>query len=136
MMLEEGIADRDDPGMALTFRKEELRIAANAIIDIRLHTTGMTEKEAMDLMTRDTFQERVEAEAKLRRARLSSCQLPSYFVGWNAWRRLRRDVEAARGSSFDLRAFHDDVLARGAIPLDALRTLVLGDEAGDATSTR
>ncbi len=136
MMLEQGIVDRDDPGVALTFKKEELRIAANAIIDIRLHTAGMTEKEAMDLMTRDTFQERVEAEGKLRRARLSSCQLPTYFVGWNAWRRLRRDVEAARGRAFDLRAFHDAALAPGAIPLDALRTFLLEDGTGGAVSER
>ncbi|HKN47784.1 MAG TPA: DUF885 family protein, partial [Candidatus Polarisedimenticolia bacterium] len=136
MMLEQGIADPDDPGMALTFKKEELRIAANAIMDIRLHTEGMTEKQAIDLMVRDTFQERAEAEGKLRRARLTSCQLATYFVGWSAWRRLRQEVEAARGASFDLRAFHDEALAQGAIPLDALRMLLLSDEVGGAAPAR
>ncbi len=136
MMLEQGIADPDDPGMALTFKMEELRIAANAIIDIRLHTEGMTDKQAIDLMVRDTFQERAEAERKLLRARLTSCQLTACFVGWEAWRRLRQEVEAARGASFDLRAFHDEALTQGAIPLDALRTLLLGDEVGGAAPAR
>jgi len=127
MMLELGIADRSDPSMDLTFKKEELRIVANAVLDIRLHTAGMTDRQALDLMIRDTFQERAEAEGKLRRARLSSCQLATYYVGWQGWRRLRRDAEAARGASFDLRAFHDEVLSYGAIPLGALRRLVLGE---------
>ncbi len=117
MMLEQGIADRGDPAMDLTFKKEELRIVANAVLDIRLHTAGMTDRQALDLMIRDTFQERAEAEGKLRR----------YYVGWQGWRRLRRDAEAARGASFDLRAFHDEVLSYGAIPLGALRRLVLED---------
>jgi uncharacterized protein (DUF885 family) len=127
MMLEQGIVDREDPRMALTFQKEELRLMTNAILDIRLHAGAMTDRQALDLMTRDGFQEREEADAKLRRAKLSSCQLPSYFVGWRAWQRLRRDVQAARGAAFDLRSFHDEVLSAGAIPMPELRRLILPD---------
>lgn len=127
MMLDQGIVDRDDPKIRLTFKKEELRILANVILDIRLHTMSMTEREAINLMVRDTFQERAEAEAKLRRARLSSCQLATYYLGWSGWRRIRRDIEAARGDRFDLQSFHDEVLSYGAIPLASLRQLLLGD---------
>jgi uncharacterized protein (DUF885 family) len=132
VMLERGFHDGKDPKMTLTFRKEELRVLANAILDVRLHTRGMTDQQALDLMMKDAFQERQEAEGKLRRAKLSSAQLPTYFVGWQAWRGLRRDVEAARGAAFDLRAYHDEVLSYGAIPMRALRRLVLGASGTDA----
>ncbi|HEV8701467.1 MAG TPA: DUF885 domain-containing protein [Candidatus Polarisedimenticolia bacterium] len=128
VMLELGFHDGSDPRMVLTFRKEELRVLANAILDVRLHVLGMTDKEALDLMMKSTFQEKTEAEGKLRRAKLSSTQLPTYYVGWRAWRDLRRDAEARRGASFDLRAYHDEVLAYGAIPMEALRRQVLGSE--------
>jgi uncharacterized protein (DUF885 family) len=124
-MLEQGFHDGVDPRMELTFRKEELRVLANAILDVRLHTLGMTDQEALDLMIKGAFQEKPEAEGKLRRAKLSSTQLPTYFVGWQAWRRLRRDTQAQRGAAFDLRAYHDEVLSYGAIPMSALRRLVI-----------
>ena len=128
VMLELGFHDGSDPRMVLTFRKEELRVLANAILDVRLHVHGMSDKDALDLMMKSTFQEKTEAEGKLRRAKLSSTQLPTYYVGWRAWRALRRDTEARRGASFDLRAYHDEVLGYGAIPMDALRRQVLGTE--------
>jgi uncharacterized protein (DUF885 family) len=131
VMLEQGFHDGRDPQMELTFKKEELRVLANAILDVRLHTLGMTDKEALDLMIKDTFQEKPEAEGKLRRAKLSSTQLPTYFVGWQAWRRLRHDTQAARGAAFDLRAYHDEVLSYGSIPMGALRRLVLAPGAGE-----
>ena len=128
VMLELGFHDGSDPRMVLTFRKEELRVLANAILDVRLHVLGMSDKEALDLMMKSTFQEKTEAKEKLRRAKLSSTQLPTYYVGWRAWRALRKDAEARRGASFDLRAYHDEVLGYGAIPMDALRRQVLGTE--------
>lgn len=128
VLLERGIRDGSDPRMVLTFRKEELRVLANAILDVRMHVLGMSDQEAMDLMMKSTFQERTEAEGKLRRAKLSSTQLPTYYVGWEAWRALRRDAQARRGASFDLRAFHDEVLGYGAVPMEALRRQVLGAE--------
>src|SRR2546425_1064511 len=129
VMQQQGFHDGADPRMALTFRKEELRVLANAILDVRLHTLGMTDRQALDLMIKDTFQERPEAEGKLRRAKLSSTQLPTYFVGWQAWRRLRRDAEArADDASLNLSAFHDRVLSYGAVPMGALRRLVLEED--------
>ena len=44
----------------------------------------MTDKEAVELMEKDTFQEAEEATGKLQRAKLSSAQLPMYFLGEGA----------------------------------------------------
>ncbi|PYS97608.1 MAG: hypothetical protein DMF50_00045 [Acidobacteria bacterium] len=48
------------------------------------------------------------------------------FAGWRAWSQLRRDAEETRGAAFDLRAFHDEALSFGAVPIGALRALLFG----------
>jgi uncharacterized protein (DUF885 family) len=122
MMLDNGYLD-NSPELRLTFLKQVLRVLANAIIDVRLHTLNMTDQEALDLMQKQTFQETEEATAKLQRAKLSSCQLPTYFVGWRGWQRAR---EAWRQShpSFQLQEFHDRALGEGAVPSPALSGLL------------
>ena len=57
-----------------------LRVLANTILDVRLQTMGMREQDAVDLMIKEGYQEKEEATAKLQRAQLSSCQLPTYYA--------------------------------------------------------
>lgn len=113
------------PELRLTFLKEELRVLANAILDIRLHTQEMSDDEALRLMMQETFQEREEAVAKLQRAKLSSCQLPTYLVGWRAWRGLRERYQRAQGPKFQLAEFHRQALSQGAVPMALLETLLM-----------
>jgi uncharacterized protein (DUF885 family) len=122
-MLDEGFLNHS-PEMALTFAKEELRVVANAILDIRLHTMNMTDQEALDLMEKQTFQEQEEANGKLQRAKLSSCQLPMYFLGWRGWLRVRDQYQQAKGASFRLSEFNDRALQQGAVPLTVLEALL------------
>ncbi len=117
------------PELRLTFLKQQLRMIANAILDIRLHTLGMSEREALDLMMHDTFQEREEALAKLQRAQLSSCQLPTYFVGWRDWHRVRDLCRRRQGAAFDLAEFHRAALERGAVPMPVLARLLTAEAA-------
>ena len=122
-MLDEGFLNHS-PEMALTFAKEELRVIANAILDVRLHMLAMKDEEALDLMMKQTFQEKEEATAKLQRAKLSSCQLPMYYLGWRGWTRIRDDYQKAKGGSFNLATFHDSALAAGAVPMPILGRLL------------
>jgi uncharacterized protein (DUF885 family) len=116
---------KDDPGMQLTWYKQLLRVISNTILDIRLQTMNMTEAQAIDLMIRDTYQEKEEAVAKYQRAQLSSCQLPAYFIGWSDWRRLREDAQKSGGTRWNESHFHEAALAPGAIGMDSLRALML-----------
>ena len=102
-----------------------LRGTANTILDIRMQTQNMTDQEAMDLMMNDTFQTQAEAEGKLQRAKLSSTQLPTYFLGNRQWWSLRKKYEAAKGSAFDLQEFHNRALDEGALPLEYLEQVIL-----------
>jgi hypothetical protein len=115
--------DADD--YRITQRKLELRIAANALLDVGLHAGDLDDAGALELLTCTAFQERAEAEGKLVRAKVTSGQLCSYFVGGEELGDLRREVEATAGPGFDVRAFHDGVLSHGtptvSVVRDALR---------------
>jgi len=123
MMSEEGFMD-NSVELRLTFYKQLLRSIANAILDIRLQTMGMTDQQALELMINDTFQEKEEATAKLQRAQLSSCQLPMYFVGLRGWLDRREEYKKRKGSAFVLSEFHDAALKESAVPLPALGQLL------------
>jgi len=73
--------DADDPALMLTHWKFYLRAITNAILDVETHARGMTEAAALDLMVRQGFQEADEAKAKWLRARITSTQLSTYYVG-------------------------------------------------------
>ncbi len=118
MMIDEGYY-KDDPGMQLTWGKQVLRVVANTILDIRLQTMGMTEQQALDLMINQTYQEKEEATAKVQRAQLSSCQLPTYFAGWRGWLRVRE-----QHSGMPLAQFHESALKEGAVTLPDLGSLL------------
>lgn len=122
LMSEAGYLDSVE--MKLTLRKWMLRAIANTIIDIRFHTMNMTEQQALDLMMRGTFQEKEEAEAKIQRAELESCQLPSYFVGWRGWLDVREEYKKRKGAAFNLTEFHDAALQESAVPFSVLSQLL------------
>lgn len=110
--------------LRLTFYKQVLRALANAILDIRLQTMGMTDQQALDLMMKDTYQEKEEATAKLQRAKLSSCQLPTYYAGWKGWVEVREHYRQRSGRSYSLKTFHDSALSQSAVPLPVLDELL------------
>jgi len=112
-------------GMRLTLGKQLLRVLANTILDVRLQTMGMTDQQALDLMINDTYQEKEEATAKLQRAKLSSCQLPTYFAGWKGWVQVRDRYQQKQGSNFSLKEFHIRALNESAVPLPTLQRLIM-----------
>jgi uncharacterized protein (DUF885 family) len=124
VMMDEGFLN-NDPRFRLEMRKIRLRVLANAILDVRMQTMGMTDVQAMDLMTKDAFQTQSEAEGKLVRAKLSSTQLPTYYVGIREWLAFRAKYQAAAGKNFDMLKFHDAVLDQGPLPVAVVETLVM-----------
>lgn len=124
VMMDEGYLN-NDPKYRLVMGKIRLRVLSNAVLDVRMHTMNMTDQQAMDLMTKQAFQTEAEAAGKLRRAKLSSVQLPTYFVGINDWLQLRRDYQAKLGKNFQLAEFHNRVLDEGPLPIMLLRGIVM-----------
>jgi uncharacterized protein (DUF885 family) len=151
VMMDAGFA-ADDPALMLCHWKYYLRCVINARIDVGIHTAGMTEDEAIDLMIDGGFQEEAEARAKWNRARLSSTQLSTYFVGslafWNLEREVRRRAAVASGDprgadavpeprlvggfgetpGFRYREHLEACMNHGGVPMPLLARLVLGGD--------
>lgn len=123
MMSDEGYLG-DSKALRLTMLKQMLRGQANTILDVRLQTMGMSEREALDLMINQTYQEREEATAKFQRAQLSSCQLDMYYAGAKAWLALREHYRQRHPRDYSLKAFHERALNEGAVPLPILDKLL------------
>jgi uncharacterized protein (DUF885 family) len=123
MMVDAGYLGGND-SLRLTLLKQLMRSIANTILDIRLQTMGMTDQQAMDLMTRDTFQEAQEATAKLVRAKLSSCQLTTYYAGLKGWLALRGDFQQRHPGDYSLSSFNERALSEGPVALPDLARLM------------
>ncbi len=123
MMLESGYGN-NDPEMWLMYSKWNLRSVTNTILDYSVHVQGMTEPEAIDLLTRQAFQTAAEAKEKWRRAQLTSVQLTSYFSGYSEIMELREQRRAALGSKFSLKEFHEDFLSYGSAPVRVIKELM------------
>jgi len=141
----------DDPALLLVHWKFYLRAITNAMIDVGIHAGSMTEQEAIDLMVGGGFQEESEARKKWDRARLTSTQLSTYFVGsmemWNLERNLRVRAAVASGDprgaaavpaprvvggfgqtpGFVYRDHLESVIAHGSPPIPLLRRILLGE---------
>jgi hypothetical protein len=130
VMMDEGFLN-NDPRFRMMMRKIRLRVLANTILDIKMQTMNMTDEQAMDLMTKDAFQTDAEAKGKLLRAKLSSAQLPTYYVGIREWFALRKQYQEKAGAAWDMQKFHDMVLDEGALPVPVVGRLVLPTAGGN-----
>lgn len=124
VMMDEGFLN-NDPRFRMVMRKIRLRVLANAILDIRMQTMGMTDGQALEMMTKEAFQTQAEAGGKLTRAKLTSTQLPTYYVGIREWFAFRKNYQAAAGKKFSLLKFHDLALDQGPLPVPVVEKLLM-----------
>ena len=122
-MLNEGFGD-GDLRLRLMQLKFYLRAVANSILDYQMHCTPMTDAAAMKFLTQDAFQSEGEAKLKIIRAKQSSVQLSTYFVGRMAHYRLHQAMARELGDKFDLARYHEAVLSQGSVPVKYLPELV------------
>jgi len=145
----------DDPALMLNHWKFYLRAVTNAIIDVAIHVEGMNEQQAMDLMVAGGFQEQDEARAKWLRARLTSTQLSTYYLGsvgmWDLEVEARHRAAKAAGAGedavpaqrivgglgetpgFDYRRHLESVISHGSPPIKWVRRILAEEaEAGAA----
>jgi uncharacterized protein (DUF885 family) len=95
--------------------------AIRVVLDVGLHTRGMTPAQAVDYMVEHLPIERRSAEAEVRRY----CAWPTYQLCYAVGRRellqLREDWQEATGPDFDARRFHDTLLSYGGLPVSLAR---------------
>lgn len=119
VMLDEGYGN-GDLKLRLNQLKWYLRAVTNAILDYKMHCTDISDEEAIRFLILRAFQSEAEAILKVQRAKQSSCQLSTYFVGRMAFQRLRRRVQNELGDRFELGRFHEAALDHGSLPVKYL----------------
>ncbi len=94
-----------------------IRMAARAVVDVRLHQGRFTLDEAARFYEEQAAMPPAAARAEAVKNSMFPGAALMYLMGHDAILALRRDVQAAQGNRFSLRAFHDALLAFGSIPV-------------------
>jgi uncharacterized protein (DUF885 family) len=95
---------------------EALR-AARLVVDSGMHALGWSRDRAVTYLLEHTTETTARANAEIDRYIAVPGQATAYMIGNLEIRRQRTETEKALGATFDLREFHDLVLADGAVPL-------------------
>ncbi len=93
--------------------------ASRLIVDSGMHGLGWSRQRSIEWLLRTGLSE-TDAVIETDRYIVWPGQALSYMIGMREIRRLRRELEARDGSAFDLRLFHDELIAHGSLPLATL----------------
>ena len=94
------------------------------VVDSGLHALGWTRRQAIDFVLAHTTLTERAAAGEVDRYLAWPGQALSYKLGQLEITALRAEARARQGGRFDIRAFHDVVLAQGGLPLVTLREVV------------
>lgn len=109
-----------DPYARIGTLSDEMLRAMRLVVDTGIHAKGWSREKAIDYMMSNSDMGRTDVTAEVERYIAVPSQALAYKVGALTIQRLRKKAEAAMGSKFDIRAFHDQVLGTGALPLAVL----------------
>ena len=110
----------------LAHLKKQLENTARAVVDIRVHTLGMTREQVLRFVKEEALQDDQFAANMWMRAITSSPQLTTYWLGYGQVTELHEDVRRARGAAFRLRDFMDGMMELGPVPVRHYRERLLG----------
>ncbi len=113
-----------DPYSRFGHLDAEMLRAMRLVVDTGLHVQDWSREQAIDYMLRHSAMSPSEATAEVERYIANPAQALAYKIGQLTIRRLRTQAEATLGPRFDLRAFHDQVLMTGALPLAVLEAKI------------
>ena len=111
----------------LTF---EMWRACRLVVDTGMHLKGWPRQRAIDYMASNTSLAMLDIEAEVDRYISWPGQALAYKIGELRILQLRKEAQEKLGDRFDIRAFHDELLSGGAMPLDMLEERIRGWIAG------
>ncbi len=103
---------------------DEMLRAMRLVVDTGIHSQGWSREQAIDYMLANSGMGRSDAESEVDRYIANPAQALAYKIGALTIQRLRHQAEQALGPRFDIRAFHDQVLDSGALPLPVLEAKI------------
>jgi uncharacterized protein (DUF885 family) len=109
-----------DPIQRFGTLSDEMLRAMRLVVDTGIHSKGWTRDQAIDYMLANSDMGRTDATAEVERYIAIPSQALAYKIGALTIQRLRKKAETALGARFDIRAFHEQVLGTGALPMSVL----------------
>jgi uncharacterized protein (DUF885 family) len=113
-----------DPYSRLGTLDDEMLRAMRLVVDTGIHAKGWTRDQAIEYMLANSAMGRTDATAEVERYIAIPSQALAYKVGALTIQRLRKQAESELGDKFDIKAFHEQVLSTGALPLPVLEAKI------------
>jgi len=98
--------------------------ASRLVCDTGLHHMRWTREQAIRSMMEATGDLESSVTTEIERYCVNPGQACAYMIGRQAINRIRQQATASLGARFDLRSFHDTMLANGAVPLSVLERIL------------
>jgi len=98
--------------------------AMRLVVDTGLHAKGWSREQAIQYMMDNSPMAESDIIAEVERYMAIPGQALSYKVGQLTILRLRADAEKALGDKFDLKAFHDQLLTSGSLPMAVMENKI------------
>jgi prolyl oligopeptidase len=98
--------------------------ACRLVVDTGLHALGWSRERAIEFFRENLALSETEIVNEIDRYIIWPGQALAYMIGRREIQKLREEARSRLGSRFDIRAFHDEVLRHGAVPLSTLRKLI------------
>jgi prolyl oligopeptidase len=95
--------------------------AVRLVVDTGIHYKGWTRQQAIDFFKDNAAKTEHDIVNEIDRYIVMPGQALAYKIGQLKIKALRTQAESALGNKFDIRAFHDELLGAGALPLDILQ---------------
>lgn len=102
----------------------ELWRACRLVVDTGIHAKKWTREEGIEYYVNNTPNARADAVKMVERHIVMPGQATAYKIGMNKILELREKAKEALGDKFDIREFHDVILANGPVPLNILEQFV------------
>ena len=106
-----------------TLQDEQLR-AMRLVVDTGIHAKGWSRDQAIDFMMQNSGMTRTEVVAEVDRYIAIPSQALAYKIGALKIQELRQRAETRLGQRFDIKAFHEEVLNTGGLPLAVLEAKI------------
>ncbi|RTQ46587.1 DUF885 domain-containing protein [Hymenobacter gummosus] len=109
-----------DPYQYMGALGDEIHRAIRLVVDVGMHTKGMTREQAIKYMMDNEAIDLDGATAEIERYMAIPGQALSYKIGQLKIQELRRKYEQQLGAKFKIQDFHDELLKDGVMPLAVL----------------
>jgi len=100
----------------------EMWRAVRLVVDTGMHTKGWTRQQAIDFFVANSSKPLHDIEVEIDRYISWPAQALAYKIGELKMKELRARAQKELGDKFDVRAFHDELLGAGPLPMSLLET--------------